>query len=185
VTFPGIGHSVLGADFTGCARRAVRRFVAGRPVRRRCRGAPALRVPAPLPGSLADLRAAGGRPARVVRAVRLTLRDVFAEVLTTLFSGRLPRGGGLRGGRWDFGGAGRLRLHRVEVVPGVRVSAALRDTRSGRLRVDGPGRLEGLLRLRRGILSGRLGGRRVRARAPLPGAARAPRPRPRPALRLP
>jgi pimeloyl-ACP methyl ester carboxylesterase len=186
VTFPGLGHSVLTADFTGCARRAVRRLFAGRPVRRRCRGALAPRVPAPLPASLADLREAGSRPARVAHAARITLGDVFAEVLSRLFSGGPPRGGGLRGGRWDFGGGGRrLRLHRVEVVPGVRVSAALRNTLRGRVRVDGPGRLDGLLRLRRGKLSGRLGGRRVHARAPLAAAARAPTPRARPALRLP
>jgi pimeloyl-ACP methyl ester carboxylesterase len=172
VTFPRAGHSVLGADLSGCARRVVRRFLAGGAARRGCRGVPAPPVLAPLPGSLADLREAGRRPARVVRAVQVTLRDVYVEVLSTLFAGGPPRGGGLRGGRWSFGVDGRLRLHRVEVVPGVRVSAALRDTRRGRVRVDGPGRLDGSVRVRRGTLSGLLGGHRVRARAPFAGAAR-------------
>jgi pimeloyl-ACP methyl ester carboxylesterase len=178
VTFPRIGHSVLAVDVTGCARRAVRRFVAGRSVPPRCRRGPAPSVPAPLPSSLTDLPAAGGPAARVVRAVEITLRDVFLDVLATLAYGGRPRGGGLRGGRWDFGGRGLL-LHRIEVVPGVRVSGTLPGPRRGRLRVNGPGQIDGRLRLRGATLSGRLGGRRIRVSLGSAAAARVFLPPPR------
>ncbi len=165
VTVPGVGHAIIGADPTGCGRRQLLRFVAGRAVRARCprvpTGVPATGVP---PTSLAALPPAAGvagKAGRTVAAVDATLDFVgFALSPAIDFQGR---GGGLRGGSYRF--TRRLALRGVVVVPGVRVSG--RELRSGtlRLRVGGSAAARGRVEVtRRGRLTGRLGGRRVRAR---------------------
>jgi hypothetical protein len=81
------------------------------------------------------------------------------------------RGGGLRGGRYAV--RRRLTLDDVVVVPGVRVSGRERRGGALRLRVRGSSAARGTVVVtRRGRLTGRLGGRRVRARL----ANGAPRP---------
>ena len=85
-------------------------------------------------------------------------------------------GVGLRGGTWSYSGDATVvfRLHRVSLVPGVRVSGRARWSLSGtrmtvRLRVTGAGpsgRLHGSWDTRRvharALLTGRLGGKHVR-----------------------
>jgi hypothetical protein len=77
------------------------------------------------------------------------------------------RAGGLRGG--SFLQRGRsLRLSRVSLVPGVTLSGALASVErrpTGTLKVAGSAASSGKLTLARdGTLSGKLGGRKVRAR---------------------
>jgi hypothetical protein len=78
--------------------------------------------------------------------------------------------GGLRGGSVAIGAAQHLLMRRVSYVPGVRVSGAISsflfgggDTSRGKLQVSGPAAARGVLTLRKGVLSGYLGGRRIRA----------------------
>jgi hypothetical protein len=82
----------------------------------------------------------------------------------------MARGGGLRGGRWAVRlSRSVLRLHAVELVPGVRVSGTIRRflgrREHGRLRLAGPGTPAGVLELDRHGIRGRLGGRTVTTRA--------------------
>ncbi len=86
LTIPNTGHSVLTADFSGCAVGAARRFLRGRSVPARCRGGvPLFYALPPAPLSLRELRAARGvRGARgqAINAVQLTVLDVTLESLS-------------------------------------------------------------------------------------------------------
>jgi hypothetical protein len=170
VTVPRAGHSVLGGDLSGCANKAFAAFFANRPVNTACRrGRELFEIAPPPPTSLDQVpRAPGvpGRAGRAVAALKLALEDVASGLLAELFGGSgasgLARGGGLRGGTYRIGKRG-LELHRLEFVPGVRISGTLRSGKRSRsrLRLSGSGTPHGLLTLHQGRLRGRLGGRRV------------------------
>jgi pimeloyl-ACP methyl ester carboxylesterase len=169
---PNTGHSVLTADLSGCAIRAARRFLRGGSAPASC-GRPRNLFPAtpPVPASLRSLRPIGGvrgARGRVLHALELTLYDVAEDFLATLASGQDEarlHGAGLRGGRWSWDLVSPMRLDRVELVPGVRVSGRIGHFggrgQSGRLRISGPAGPRGRLVLHRGNVTGRLGGRSV------------------------
>jgi hypothetical protein len=81
------------------------------------------------------------------------------------------RAGGLRGG-WYRDTPRALTLHKVEVVPGIRLSGRITD-RVLNLRVTGPAAARGTVRIVRGRIRGTLGGRRVKARLRLGAAGQA------------
>ena len=186
VVSPATGHSALASDLSGCARRAFARFFRGLTVRPRCRRPRRHFRPEPPPptklGEVPRARGAAGVRGRAITALALTLRDVSKDALTELIvdlrDPDLARGGGLRAGRYRLGGHNTLRLHGIVYVPGVRVSGRIRRfggrRQRGRVRLGGAAAPRGLLAIRRNRVSGRLGGRRVRARLiPRVGAARA------------
>jgi hypothetical protein len=191
VEVPGTGHDILDSDITGCAFKALGRWVAGRPVGRPCRGQ-SNQVPpyARSPRHLRQFRSApgvGGPRGRVVFATLDTVADAQVTALETLYAGFLRlRGGGLRGGSFDAPDTlDSIRLDDYALVQGVEVTGRLSildgGATTGSVRVDGPGRLDGRLRLdRRGGVRGTLAGRAVRYRPKRAGAAavgsgRAPR----------
>lgn len=175
------GHGVTQWDLAGCVATALRRFLAGGSAG----GCPAVtRFMSPLPKppqELAELRPAGnarGRAGRTLRAVQLTFLDgvlssfseLYRIVLSEGFSDdpfeRGIKAGALRRGSYVFGDAG-FRFRRASVVPGVRVSgrvALVRGRNVTLLRISGPAAARGRLTIRRGNLTGRLGGHKVRAR---------------------
>jgi pimeloyl-ACP methyl ester carboxylesterase len=164
VTVPGVGHAVIGADPSGCGVRELLRFLGGRPVRARCprvkTGVPVTAVPPTAFDQLAPAAGLRGRVGRTVSALDATLDDLDFALSPAL--DLAEAGGGLRGGSYRVGR--RLQLRSVVVVPGVAVSG--RELRSGalRLRVGGRAAAHGRVEIsRRGRLTGRLGGRRVRA----------------------
>jgi pimeloyl-ACP methyl ester carboxylesterase len=180
VTWSWFG-SLLEEDESGCAERALERFMAGRSVSTRCpRFRPLLPPGRPPPTRLAQLRPVPGVPGkrgRVLRAVGLTFGDWFDDYY---FKGGLDpgelereriRGTGLRRGRYVVG-ENVVRIERLEFVPGVQISLrADDDAERFPLRVEGPGRLDGRLAFRESDdenfvipVEGRVGGRRVRAR---------------------
>jgi pimeloyl-ACP methyl ester carboxylesterase len=173
VEVPATGHSVLGADTSGCAMRAFARFFRGTAVPTRCaRLRRAVPVSPPPPTSLREVAPLRGVRGRTLAAVWLTLRDVAEDSVTQVIvdehDADLARGGGLRGGSYRIRGRGTLVLRGVSFVPGVRLRGkvarfATRRQR-GRIRVSGPAGPDGLLAVRGTRLRGRLGGRRVRAR---------------------
>jgi len=174
VVAPDTGHSAIGADFSGCAQRAFARFMQLRPVPRGCPRVPkAFPAEPPPPRRLRNvfpLRGTRGARGRALSAVKLTLRDVAEDSITTLIfdpaAGNRARGGGLRGGRYRIGRDNTLELEKVAYVPGVtvtgRIERFLERRQSGRLRVGGRAAPHGVLTLHRFEIRGRLGGRRVR-----------------------
>lgn len=155
LSVPGVGHSVVGGDPSGCARRALRAFLRARAITGDC---PRARtgyergVPVP-PRSLAAVRGRG-KAGRTLAAVGLTLEDA---VLALHLSPTGERAGGLRRGTVRFTRGPLMRLRGYEYVPGVRIT-----TRGRRIAVTGPAAARGTLTLRRGgRLTGRLGGQAI------------------------
>jgi pimeloyl-ACP methyl ester carboxylesterase len=169
---PGVGHSVLSADFSGCSQRAVRGWILGTvtlPAQSTCssRVAPLVKVLAAFPR----------RPAR--RSVQATLavaskavREAEATWFQLLFSSEnfVPRG--LYGGTLVKARSGDgFTLTRYSIAPGVFVSGKLTlanvgppSTYKGSVRVSGPAVLAGTLKFSRNSVTGTLGGRRVKGR---------------------
>jgi hypothetical protein len=126
VEAPHTAHAVLGR--LGCARTALGRFLASRPVGTPCAGKG--RAPRLVPQAPAS---ADGLSAR--QALRLTLADLRRELRLRLFPP--VRGGGLRGGSFAQQ-RGRVVLRRFSYVPGVHVSGRMdRRLRRGTLTVGG------------------------------------------------
>jgi pimeloyl-ACP methyl ester carboxylesterase len=173
VTVPGAGHDELDSDVTGCTVTALRRFVADKVVGDPCKGKSNAVDPYPIaPRRLSGFRVAPGTSGdrgRIVSAVIVAALDGRVSVLEDLFAGfeRLA-GGGLRGGSYELKGSDHLVLRRYRYVASVSVSGTLTlgpSTTRGRLRVDGPGKLDGTLVLDgHGGARGTIGGRHVRSR---------------------
>jgi pimeloyl-ACP methyl ester carboxylesterase len=179
LTVPGVGHSVLGADFSGCAENAVKTWLAGGVPPSRCPRSPMLVNPiATFPASVAALKPAGasGLRGRTLAAVARTVREAAATwgfALTGFVDVRTiagPYGGTFRASGLAFS------LSRYSVVPGLQVTGRLSLFRPGNalplparfvgsLRVTGPKAAHGRLSVGRSALTGRLSGRRVRGPA--------------------
>jgi hypothetical protein len=182
VTVRGTGHDVLDSDFTGCSAIALRRFIDGQAVGNPCKGLSSQIPPLPLPPeSLDDFRSApgvGGRRGRALFAALTTVEESRLVALQFAIAGVAPRGGGLRSGRFSLSADGEsVRLRDYAFVPGVRITGTLRILSSsprGRVKVRGPNGTSGELDLdARGGARGRLGGKRVRYRAPRGSSAAA------------
>ena len=171
MTVPGVGHAVVGGDPSDCGIRQLRRWLAGGRVRARCPrvGTDVPRVTVP-PASFRAVEPADGVTGsggdlgvrRTVAALDATLADLGFAVSPGAFGGE--RGGGLRGGTHAARRPGPARRSRLVVVPGVRVTG--RERRGGALRlgVTGATAARGRVAISaRGRLTGRLGGRPVRA----------------------
>ena len=176
---PGVGHSVLGADLSGCADNAVKTWLAGGVPPSRCARVPPLVAPIPaFPASVAALKPAGaaGLRGRTLVAVARTVREATATwgLALTGFGqvGRIagPFGGTIRASGLGFSLAG------YSTVPGLRLSGTLALYRptSGRVfpvrfvgsvSVAGAKAAHGRLRVGPKTLTGALAGRSVRGPA--------------------
>jgi pimeloyl-ACP methyl ester carboxylesterase len=129
---PFTGHSVLGADFSGCAERAVGAFFGGAPVQP-CTSSSDLFAPTPVtPTKLAYVRSPpelGGRPGRTLTAALDTILDLNRQVIgATLQADReLPSGssfGGLHGGSAKLSASVAV-LKDLSFIAGVRLSGTI------------------------------------------------------------
>jgi pimeloyl-ACP methyl ester carboxylesterase len=178
VKVPFTGHSVIGSDFSGCARAALAAFFGGASASG-CSGVKNHFPPAPLPPSglsaVAPETHTSGVSGRTLAAALASVRDLRRAVIDlALGFGALPVGarfGGLRGGSAQMTSAG-ARLHGYAYVPGVRISGLVpmgilfKDQGSpARLLIQGvaAGRL---VLAAAGRVSGELGGRRIALRLP-------------------
>ena len=168
VPVPHTGHSVLGSDFSGCARAAIAAFFrdgstppcpAGiepfvSPVRRPPRSLRQVPV----------ARAYTGRVGRTLNAVAFTQQDALVAALAARLDGT-TRVAGVRRGTIRVG-AGSVGLRGVELVPGVRVSGDFTgDLGEARLRIRGRAAARGRLTIGvDGSARGVLGGKRINAR---------------------
>jgi hypothetical protein len=161
---PGVGHSTVSGDRTGCARKAMIEFIAAGQAPASCPGSSeAQALPLP-PSSLGEVPAAWSSSrlaGQVAAAATMTLEDLFGQTSSS--------GGGLRGGYWTLRLDGYA-LHSMIDVPGVALSGTVRVARdtTGPLAITAHlmvrGRLAGELALRGLTLSGRVGGALVHAR---------------------
>jgi pimeloyl-ACP methyl ester carboxylesterase len=161
---PGVGHSTVSTDRTGCASKAMIEFLAAGQAPAACPApSEAQAVPLP-PSSLAEVPAAASSShlaGQVAAAATMTLEDLFGQ---TGFIG-----GGLRGGSWARRPDG-FALHGMIDVPGVALSGTVRveGDAKGTLAVIAHltvrGRLAGELTLHGLTLRGRVGGAPVQAR---------------------
>jgi TAP-like protein len=182
---PGVGHSALGADMTGCTTVAFRRFMEGRRFSTRCRRTRRDFLPAPPPPlGIGDVRPAAGvtgARGRVLGAIGATLHDVAFDAIAALNLDPAERdfahGGGLRAGSYRLDTRGDLWLRRLAFVPGVRLEGRIRNfvntrRQRGRIRIEGGRRLpDGFVRIRGRRIRGVLDGRRVAAPLDPPFAA--------------
>jgi pimeloyl-ACP methyl ester carboxylesterase len=182
---PGVGHSALGADVSGCTTTAFGRFMRDRPFETRCRRSRREFLPTPPPPlGIGDVSRAGGLPGmrgRMLGAVELTLHDVALDAIVGLIldpkARDIAHGGGLRAGSYRLDARGNLVLRRLAFVPGVRLQGRIRSFVStrrqrGRIRIEGRGALpDGVITIRGRRVRGVLGERRVAVRLDSPFAA--------------
>jgi pimeloyl-ACP methyl ester carboxylesterase len=173
VRVPYTGHSVLGSDFSGCAREAVKAFFSGGAAQS-CGAGRNPFAPTPVtPTKLAYVKPVGGVHGRAgsTLAVALeTILDLERQVVgaTLQAEQQLPSGasfGGLRGGYARINSSS-LRLHRLSFVPGVELTGTFQITK-GKLQpnvvhVEGKLASRGSLRIGSPTVSGTLGGEHLR-----------------------
>jgi hypothetical protein len=169
---PGVGHSVLTADVSGCSQNYVRQWILGTlnaPDRAECanRVKPLVKVLGAFPR-----KPTRRIPAETLRAVGKTVREAEATWFQLIFSSTAftPRGiyGGKLVGHRDGNG---FTLTRYSVAPGVLVSGKITfvdigpsSTYKGTIKVSGSAAVAGTLKItKNGKLTGRLGGRTVSA----------------------
>jgi pimeloyl-ACP methyl ester carboxylesterase len=166
ITVPGVGHDTMDGDFTGCARAAIGRFLAGRDAGRPCKGSGGLELPVPtFPLRLADVRDHGARTR--ARQVLAAVMDTVVDAETMLSTGglRTVRRGGLRGGFVRASGRPpRVELRRYTYLPGLHVTGSLRwgEGITGVLRVSGIA--DGRVSLRHARVIATIDGHRVTSR---------------------
>jgi pimeloyl-ACP methyl ester carboxylesterase len=173
---PFTGHSVLGADFSGCAEEAVATFFAGgvgggqiQP----CAPSADMFAPTPLtPTKLAYVHSPpglAGRPGHTLTAVLDTILDLNRQVIgaTLQANQELPSGssfGGLRGGYAKLASSAVV-LKDFSFVTGVQLSGTF-PVKNGELetttvRISGVAASEGTVRIGSGEqVTGTLGGKR-------------------------
>jgi pimeloyl-ACP methyl ester carboxylesterase len=168
VALPHTGHSTLTSDLSGCAQAAVVGFF-GSGAAPPCQSTTNELPPTPRPPrSLAAVRPQHGVPGgagQALAALRMTIQDAASEVTgVALAEAATPhRIGGLRAGY------GLVRRHtivmrRMSYVPGVEISGSFHFDGSSQLRIGGRSAPHGRVTVTKGgHVSGRIGGRRVRA----------------------
>lgn len=170
VTVPGVGHSVSSADFSGCAPEAVRRWILGTLGTFRSASCPRVPPAAKILGAFPP------RPAKptvkaTLAAASKTVREAQATWLQVVLSSASFTPRGLYGGKLVLAKQGlTFTLSRYSAVPGVSVtgkvefvSGGLPLLYKGTVRVAGAAAVAGTLTFSNNAISGKLGGRSVKA----------------------
>jgi pimeloyl-ACP methyl ester carboxylesterase len=162
---PGVGHSVLSSDPSGCAAGGMVAFLTGQPVAQCSLGNSVPDVAAPYaPATIGALRAIRlpGLPGRTLSAISITLTGVGFDLALAAGAAtstvRLP---GLRAGRVRATKRS-LALFGVEWIRGVRVTGRLDARGRGTLTVSGSAAAAGTVTSGRDGVTGTLGGRTFR-----------------------
>ncbi len=161
---PGVGHSVLGADFSLCSQTAVRNWSVGGAVPPSCPRGHALVAPlGPFPAAKTPIS-----PPATASTVAATIREAVAAWLQVGLSPNPQTLAGLYAGKLVPGADG-FRLTRYAIAPGVELTGSLKIVRGalpftvdGTVRVAGSAAAAGTLRVASSKVSGVLGGSAVR-----------------------
>jgi pimeloyl-ACP methyl ester carboxylesterase len=169
VPVPFTGHSVVTSDFAGCAKNALAAFFTGQGVPQ-CTTAKPIVAPTPIAPTRLSRLPGRTKASKTVAAVAASVRDIRVQFLgDEIAAGRAAPPGskvaGLRSGRATTTGS-RYALRRVEYVPGVTVTGTVPvEGGSAKLRVGGKAAAHGTLTFHAdGLVTGRLGGRRISMR---------------------
>ena len=161
---PGIGHSVVTADSSGCAAHAVRSWMLGQTVPDTCARPQAFI--APLPALPAATKHAGALQTYAI--VAKTLREAEATWFMTSESGPADPVAGLYSGKLVANTKSTFTLVRYSVVSDVTLSGKIKLTNErapfafqGFITVSGSAAAGGILGLKGASLRGTLGGRSV------------------------
>jgi pimeloyl-ACP methyl ester carboxylesterase len=165
---PGVGHSTVTADFSGCAIQAVHTWMTGGVPPGECAR------PQPLVANVPALPALPTRPHRMSPAatlavVRATLREAEAAwLMTDGLTGSNETVPGIYGGRLTSPSSSSIALAGYTVAHGIAVSGRLKIAKpgpplvfNGVLTVSGPAAATGVLGVKGGSLRGTLGGKLV------------------------
>jgi pimeloyl-ACP methyl ester carboxylesterase len=165
---PGVGHSTLTADFSGCAMAAVHTWMTG--------GVPPSECPRsqPLVATVPALPVLPARPRRVsptatLAVVTATLKEAEAAwLMTDGLTGTNTPVAGIYGGRLTSPSVSSIALTGYTVAQGVSLSGKITLVKGGPplrfegfLTVSGPRAAAGVLGLKNGSLRGTLGGKFV------------------------
>ena len=164
---PGVGHSTITADFSGCAVAAVHTWMTGGVPPTECPRSQPLVAPVPaLP--MLPARPRRVSPAATLRIVSATLKEAEATWLMTALSGSNTPVEGIYGGRLTSPSGTSINLAGYTVAQGVSLSGKLKIAKGGPplrfegfLTVSGPRAATGVLGLKNGSLRGTLGGKLV------------------------
>jgi pimeloyl-ACP methyl ester carboxylesterase len=162
---PAIGHSVVGADNSFCAIRAVRSWMTDGNVPATCqRPSFIVTPPGAYPPTAVPARAASPRATLVL--ARKTIKEAAAMWLTTAYGTGAPVGGLVSGKLTP--GPTAFRLDRYAIAPGVELTGRLDAAGAGfplafkgTLTVSGKKAAHGKVTLKKDVLTGTLGGVRV------------------------
>jgi pimeloyl-ACP methyl ester carboxylesterase len=160
---PGVGHSVLTSDVSGCALKGLVAFLRGQAVAlcsQKSGLAPLQNLSAPYaPATIGALRPVrlSGLPGRTFSAVTVALTGIGYDVAATFGgkSGRLP---GLRAGFYRVSRSA-IELHGVEWTRGVKLTGRLSNGGAGTLTVSGPAAAPGTVTYTKKGVSATLGGK--------------------------
>jgi len=166
---PGVGHSTVTADFSGCAAKAVHTWMTGGAPPSECPRSQPLVAPVP---ALPVLPARPGRPASpaaTLAIVRATLKEAEAVwLMTSGVTGSTAPVPGIYGGRITSPSSTSFKLTGYTVTQGVSVSGTLKVAKvgpplafEGLLTVSGKRAASGVLGLKGGTLRGTLGGKLI------------------------
>jgi pimeloyl-ACP methyl ester carboxylesterase len=163
---PGVGHSAITADPSGCALNAVRTWILG--------GSPPASCPRkppfldPLDAFPAGRTTGKDGPAATYTLAAKTVREAEAAWFLASSDGSSGSVAGIYSGRLVQTGSRTFKLVGYSIAPGVTVSGSLRQTSDGPplgfqglLTVGGRSAAQGSLGLVDGSLRGTLGGKRV------------------------
>ena len=177
---PNVGHSVLGADLTGCAEKAVMDWMNGSATTpKRCPRSPHIINPiAAFPTSVASLAPAAGVPGlagKTVNAVSRTIREAGATWIMLAVGGNeqdTTVAGLLGGSLVQSNDTPVTELSRYSIAPGVALTGRVFPQRfssasvfplrfDGTVRVGGPRAAHGTLTFGPKRIRGTLGGRKI------------------------
>jgi pimeloyl-ACP methyl ester carboxylesterase len=162
---PGVGHSTLTADYSGCAVAAVRTWMSDGVPPTACPRPRPLVAPVPALPVLPVRSRHALSPARTLAVVTATLKEAEAAwLMTDGLSGSNAPLSGIYGGRLTAASNNSFKLTRYTAAHGVSVSGTIKIAKSGPpfefqgfLTVSGPAAAGGVLGLKGNALHGTLG----------------------------
>jgi pimeloyl-ACP methyl ester carboxylesterase len=166
---PGIGHSTVTADYSGCAELAVHTWMTGGTPPSTCARPRPLVTDVPALPVLPAKPPHPATPAHTLAIVAATLKEAEAAWLMTIgLTGSQTPVPGIYAGRMAFNSANSFRLVGYAAARGVSVSGTVKIAKpgvplqfEGLLTVSGPGAAHGILGLSSKSLRGTLGGKLV------------------------